>query len=186
MNLIEDMPEIEPVSLDDAKAHLRITHDADDDAIAALIKTARQICEEHTGLALITRDCRLYLDQWPKHALSLPKPPLVHVAAVNVYDAGGDAAVFPAASYAVDTAGRPGRIEMTGVPPTPRLPLSGIEIEFSAGFRDTPDDVPPSLREGIKRLVAHLYMNRGDTGETAIRNSGAAPLFAGHRRMRLS
>lgn len=186
MNLIEDMPETEPVSLDDAKAHLRITHDADDDAIAALIKTARQICEEYTGLALITRDCRLYLDAWPKHTLSLPKPPLVHVAAVNVYDADGGATEFPAASYTADTLGRPGRIEMTGAPPWPGQPLSGIEIEFSAGFGDSEDDVPSSLREGIKRLVAHLYMNRGDAPETAIRNSGAAPLFAPHRRMRLS
>lgn len=186
MNLIEDMPETEPVALDDAKAHLRITHDADDEAIAALVKTARQICEEYTGLALITRDCRLYLDQWPKHTLSLPKPPLVNVAAINVYDANGDAAEFPAAAYAVDTVGRPGRIEMTGTPPWPGQPLGGIEIEFSAGFGETPDDVPPDLREGIKRLVAHLYMNRGDTGETAIRNAGATALFAAHRRMRLS
>lgn len=186
MNLIEDMPDTEPVSLEDAKAHLRITHDADDDAIAALIKTARQICEEHTGLALITRDCRLYLDQWPKHALSLPKPPLVHVAAIHVYDADGDAVEFPAVSYAVDTVGRPGRIEITGTPPRAAQPLNGIEIAFSAGFGDSEDDVPSSLREGIKRLVAHLYMNRGDAPETAIRNSGAAPLFAGHRRMRLS
>ncbi len=186
MNLIEDMPETETVTLDDAKAHLRITHDADDDVIAALIRTARQICEEYTGLALITRDCWLYLDQWPKHTLSLPKPPLAHVAAINVYDASGDAAVFPAASYAVDTVGRPGRIEMTGTPPWPAQALSGIGIEFSAGFGDSAEDVPSSLCEGIKRLVAHLYMNRGDTGETAIRNSGAGSLFAAHRRLRLS
>ncbi|MDI1228358.1 MAG: head-tail connector protein [bacterium] len=186
MNLIEDMPENEPVTLDDAKAHLRITHDADDDAIAALVKTARQICEEYTGLALITRDCRLYLDQWPKHTLSLPKPPLVNVAAINVYDAGGDASAFPAAGYAVDTIGRPGRIEMTGAPPWPGQALSGIEIEFSAGFGASADDVPQDLREGIKRLVAHLYMNRGDAGETAIRNAGAGNLFAAYRRLRLS
>lgn len=186
MNLIEDMPETERVSLEDAKAHLRINHDADDEVIAALIKTARQICEEYTGLALITRDCRLYLDQWPKHTLSLPKPPLVNVAAVNVYDADGVPSEFPAAHYAVDTAGRPGRVEMTGTPPWPGQALSGIEIEFSAGFGDSEDDVPSSLREGIKRLVAHLYMNRGDVGETAVRNAGAAPLFAPHRRMRLS
>lgn len=186
MNLIEDMPETEPVTLDDAKAHLRITHDADDEAIAALVRAARQICEEYTGLALITRDCRLYLDQWPKHTLSLPKPPLVNVAAINVYDANGDAVEFSPASYTVDAVGRPGRIGMTGTPPWPEQALNGIEIEFSAGFGDSPDDVPPSLREGIKRLVAHLYMNRGDTGETAIRNSGAAPLFAAHRRLRLS
>ena len=48
-------PETEPVSLDDAKAHLRIDHDADDDVIARLISVARMMAEEYTGRAFIRR-----------------------------------------------------------------------------------------------------------------------------------
>lgn len=187
MNLIETTPPAaEPLTLEDAKAHLRITHDADDDVINALIRAARAMCESDTGLALITRGYSLYLDAWEDGIISLPRPPLVGVSGVNVYDAEGNAAVFPAASYTVDTAGRPGRVALTVAPPLPGRSLSGIEIEFTAGFGDTPEDVPQNLREGMKRLVAYLYMNRGDAEEEAVLHSGAALLFRPFRVLRVS
>lgn len=187
MNLIETAPTAaEPVTLEEAKAHLRITHDADDDVINALIRAAREMCESDTGLALITRGYSLFLDAWDKDTLALPRPPLVAVARINVYDAQGGAAEFPAASYAVDAAARPGRIALAGAPPAPGRALSGIEIEFTAGFGPAPEDVPQGLREGIKRLVAHLYMSRGDEGREAVLHSGAAVLFRPHRVMRVS
>lgn len=187
MNLIETTPPAaEPLTLEDAKAHLRITHDADDDVINALIRAARAMCESDTGLALITRGYSLYLDAWEHDILSLPRPPLASVFAINVYDAEDNAAVFPATSYTVDTAAKPGRIAMTGAPPMPGRNLSGIEIEFTAGFGSGPEDVPQNLREGMKRLVAYLYMNRGDGEEEAVLHSGAALLFRPFRVMRIS
>ncbi|HYD17047.1 MAG TPA: head-tail connector protein [Patescibacteria group bacterium] len=186
MTLIEDIPPSEPLTLEETKEHLRITHDADDDALAALIRTARQICEQHTGLALIARDCRMYLDAWPGTVIELPRPPLADVAAITLYDASGETSVFPATDYAVDTVGRPGRIRLTAAPPLPGAALNGIEIAFTAGYGEDASDVPSSLREGMKRLVAYLYLNRGDAPDTAIRNSGAGPLFAGYRVMRLA
>ena len=70
MNLvITTPPAAEPLTLEEAKAHLRITHDADDDAINALISAAREMCESYTGLALITRGYSLYLDLFEKDTL---------------------------------------------------------------------------------------------------------------------
>lgn len=75
MNLIETTPpEAEPLTLEEAKAHLRITHDADDDVINALIRAARGMCENDTGLALITRGYSLYLDVWERGIVTLPNP----------------------------------------------------------------------------------------------------------------
>jgi uncharacterized phiE125 gp8 family phage protein len=36
-------PAVEPISLDEAKAYLRVEHAADDDVIAALIAGARRV-----------------------------------------------------------------------------------------------------------------------------------------------
>lgn len=187
MNLvITAPPEAEPLTLAEAKEHLRITHDADDDALTALIRVAREMCEGYTGLALITRGCSLYLDSWTKDVIDLPLPPLQTVAAINVYDSAEAAALFPSASYAVDARGVPARVMLTASPPLPGLAMSGIEIVFTTGFGDAPGDVPSSLREGMKRLIAHLYLNRGDAPETAIRNSGAQHLFQPWRVVRIS
>ena len=58
-------PAVEPVTLADMKAHLRVTHDSEDAMIASLIKAAREELEQAAGLALISQGWRLYLDCWP-------------------------------------------------------------------------------------------------------------------------
>lgn len=186
MNLVmTDPPGTEPLTLEEAKAHLRIDHDADDDAIEALIRAARDMAEAHMSLALITRGYSLYLDAWETDIMDLPMAPLQAVEAVRVYSAADSYAVFPETSYTVDDRGRPARIALTGTPPSPSLVINGIEIVYTSGFGDTPEDVPSAIREGIKRLVAHLYMNRGDAPDTAIRHSGAVHLFQPYRVMRV-
>lgn len=178
-------PASEPVSLAEAKAHMRITHDADDDAIESLIRAARAMCEGYTGRALVSRGVSLYMDAWVQDIVALPLPPLQAVDAIRVYDAAGVAAAFPASSYAVDSKSQPARIMMTGAPPQPGQNLSGIEIAYTAGYGDAAD-VPQPLKEGILRLVAHLYLNRGDAAETAIARAGAQHLFQPYRIMVLA
>lgn len=45
----------EPITLAEAKAHLRVEHDADDAYISALITAARQYCEEFQNRFLADR-----------------------------------------------------------------------------------------------------------------------------------
>ena len=182
MNIvITDPPESEPLTLEDAKAHLRVTHDGDDETISQLVAAARGICEGYTGLALITRGISLYMDAWEKDIAPLPQPPLQSVSAIKVYDASGVPDIFPPTSYAVDAHSRPGRVKMTCAPPLPGQKMSGIEIAYAAGFGDAPEDIPSALKEGMKKIIAYLYLNRGDAPESALRASGALPLFQPYR-----
>jgi uncharacterized phiE125 gp8 family phage protein len=180
-------PTEEPLSLSEAKLHLRITHDADDDALQALIKAAREMCEGWTGLSLVTRTYAFTADGWDGHPLELPMPPLQSVDEIAVYNANGEENIFDEDSYYAETAGRPGRVILkeAATPPQPGLAIGGIEFRYTAGF-GAAATVPSSLKQGMLRLVAHLYMNRGDAIETAVRNSGAAVLFQPYRIMRLS
>lgn len=205
LRLIETTPPAsEPVTLAEAKAHLRVMHNSDDAAITAHITAARQMCEQHTGCAFINRTLKLYLDRWAGSPLSgwwdgvlegadiapnadalvLPKPPLQSVTAIRTYDAAGVASVFSASNYLVDAVSRPGRVVLAdgAAPPLPARKINGIEIEFVAGFGTTASSVPQALRQAVLQLVAYLYENRGDDAAAGLQASGAAHLLRPYRR----
>lgn len=207
-HLVETAPPgAEPLTLEETRLHLRISHDADDSLIAGLIATARMLCEQMTGMALINRDYSLWLDSWPGQenlpwwdgaregvrtrsglALMLPRPPLCTVSGIYTYDASGAAETFASARYYVDTMRRPGRVVLQDgqSPPQPERVANGIEIRYTAGFGTAPQAVPAMLRQGMKQLVAHMYENRGDAAERALELSGAGILFRPFRMMRLA
>lgn len=198
-----------PLSLNEAKAHLRLEDDqtADDAAIMALVRAAVEQCEQFTGRALMTQVWSLFRDAWPgrlveplwegvrigadlatpARAVELPKPPLQSVVHVKTYDESDVGTVWSSGSYFVDTASEPGRlVARTGqVFPTTIRASNGIEIQFSAGYGSNPADVPQDLTSGLLRLVAHLYERRGDDPADAMGPSGAASLWRPYRVVRV-
>lgn len=83
-------PAVEPVPLADAKAYLRVEHDADDDVITGLIAAARAQIEAQTRRALITQAWQLRRDSWPRDGRLMVVPaPLREIVAVRIYDSGG-------------------------------------------------------------------------------------------------
>ncbi len=66
-------PAIEPVSLAEAKAWLRVDHSSDDDLVSALLTAARLTLEAWARLMFITQSWRLVYDAWPAGAV-LPVP----------------------------------------------------------------------------------------------------------------
>jgi uncharacterized phiE125 gp8 family phage protein len=76
-------PAIEPLSLDEAKAFLRVEHSDDDQVISALIAGARTHVETQSQVALITQGWRIVLDCWPQHGRIVVRPgplKLLHAA----------------------------------------------------------------------------------------------------------
>ena len=55
-------PEVEPVTLEEAKAHLRLEGDSDDDYVSALLTAARERVELFLRRALITQAFEYVLD----------------------------------------------------------------------------------------------------------------------------
>jgi uncharacterized phiE125 gp8 family phage protein len=155
-------PAAEPVTVQEAKAHLRIDGTAEDVLIASLILTSRLHVEAALDLALINQSWTLRLDRWPNgQEVEIPMAPLQAVTAVRVKDANGSAMLVPATSYLVDMASKPPRIVWNGAGrPDPGVPACGIEIDFLAGFGASPTSVPAPLKHAVLLLVAHWYEHR--------------------------
>lgn len=154
-------PTVEPITLAEAKAHLRVESDHEDELIQDLIKAARQEAERQTSICMIRQDWRLFLDHWPEHGvLELPVRPLLNVQEIRVFDAQGEAHILASNTYMVDRyASRP-RIRVD-IMPSAQQQLNGIEIDIRCGFGEAGADVPDLLKRAILVLVAHWFEFRG-------------------------
>ena len=156
-------PALEPVSLADAKAHLRVDAADDDALIGNLITGARSELERGLGRAFITQSWTYYLDGWPRgFAVPLPVAPVQAVNQVRVYALDDSFAILPPASYLLDGLGSPPRLIRRGTLPwpVPLRPGNGIAIDVTCGHGSQPPDVPAALRIATLILVAHWYEHR--------------------------
>lgn len=155
-------PALEPVTLAEAKAHLRIEETSEDSFIAALIETSRLHIEAALGLALITQSWSYRLDAWPEEcAVVLPLRPVQAIAAVRVTATDGSLATLEPDRYILDGASAPPRLHpKIGPWPEPGVRAQGIEIAFTAGFGDEAASVPAPIRQALLMLVAHWHEHR--------------------------
>jgi uncharacterized phiE125 gp8 family phage protein len=154
-------PATEPVTLAEAKAHLKIDSADEDALLTTLITAARARSEWHTGRALVTQSWCLRLDAWPADGIAeIPLPPLQAVTSIAAITADGIRGVIDPALYRVDAAGTPARVILTTRPQRLRA-QDCLEITFTAGYGDAAA-VPPAIRQAILEIVAALYVYRGD------------------------
>ncbi|QKE40358.1 MAG: phage head-tail connector protein [Ferrovum myxofaciens] len=147
-------PVVEPVSLLEAKAHLRVDISDDDALISALIVAARMHAETVTRRALIAQSWKLVLDSFPGptligipwgkpftlpgHAIILEKSQVRVVTAIQYLDMSGVIQVMPAANYTVDLTSEPCRITPVfgQIWPIPMPQIGAVEVDFSAGYAE--------------------------------------------------
>jgi uncharacterized phiE125 gp8 family phage protein len=159
-------PEVEPVTLDEVKDHLRVTNNLEDDLLTSLIATARQKLDGPRGLlgrCLITQQWRATLDGFSREIL-FPFAPVSAVSAITYRDAAGIEQTLAADTYVVvglhdDELGSISPVRGRSWPLISYSPGS-VSVTFTAGYGDAPEDVPEPIRTAIKMLVGHLYENR--------------------------
>jgi uncharacterized phiE125 gp8 family phage protein len=154
-------PAVEPITLTEAKAHLRIDSTDDDSYITALIVAARTIAEERTNRALITQTWDYVLDRFPcGNTITMRKPKLQSVTSITYIGSDDVTNTMSAADYIVDTDS--GRVVLGYGKQWPTVvlrPASAIRIRFVAGY-GLAVAVPQPLKQAIFFLVAHWYENR--------------------------
>ena len=177
-------PSTEPVSLAEAKAHLKLDTSDEDDLVAALIAAARARAEWHTGRALIAQSWTLWLDAWPRDAIEIPLPPLQSVTRLVVHAPDDTPRILDPSTYRIDAASAPARLALKEniSPPTNLRPMNAVELAFTAGYGEA-DAVPAPFKQAILQIVADLHTNRGDAD--AVVSNAAQALLAPYRIFKL-
>lgn len=161
----------EPVTLEEARAHLRVTHTEDDSYIVGLIALAREHCEEQLNKPVGSQTFRAYYPCFD--VLVIPAGDVTAVSAVKYYPLDGGAAVTVSSSvYWVDLMARPAVIRLVYGQEWPTADLresSAVEVTFTAGSAAT-----VSVKHAMKLLIGHWYEHREEVIVTGDRMMASA------------
>ena len=155
-------PSVEPVTLAEAKLHLRVDITAENDLITRLIGVARRYCEQASGRAFVTQTLTGGLSGWPVDGvIRLPYAPLQSVTSITYVDEDANTDTVSSDVYGVDT--KLGLVYLDTDQEWPSEAMrtyDPITVTWVAGYGDAASDVPDGYKQAILLMVGHLFENR--------------------------
>lgn len=185
----------EPITLAQAKQHLKMDGiDDDDDLITALIASSREIAERTTGRDLVRRQWSYKINDFPAGILPLPKAPVASVETVTYIDTSGNQQTLGADVYGVNADWTAPYLYLKHDQqwPATRTQFAAVTINFTSGYPydagaspvDERENIPHGIIAAIKIILRDLYDNRGSADSiAAAQGSTAWNLLAPYRRM---
>lgn len=171
-----------PVSVDEARSHLRVDDSLDDAAIEAMIRAALAHAEKWTGQPFESQTWEQVLDAFPAAAIDLELGPVLSVTSVAYDDEDGAEQTVDAENFVLDTASRCGRVVPSAGFEWPATldAINAVRVRFVVGA-----GAPEDVRHSILLLIAHWYANREAASEKPMTDVpfGASALLSLHRRM---
>jgi uncharacterized phiE125 gp8 family phage protein len=159
-------PAVEPVTVAEAKAHLRVDISDDDTYIGTLITAAREWCEQYLDRTLVNTQWVMRFDSFP-YEIELPRPPISSsgdtTAVTLTYTLGDDStATLSTATYRVDRNSTPGVVRQlrAGSWPGNLDDYNAVSVTWWAGYGASGSSVPATIRHAILLLVGHWYESR--------------------------
>lgn len=157
-------PAVEPVTLADAKLHIRAIGTDDDEYIANLIAAARDKIEMLTQRALISQTWLAVRDSFPTgRVIRLPKSPVSTITYVKYYADGASVlSTLSTSLYRTEVVSNPCRIILLENCSWPSTWDEGdaVQIQYVCGYGSSPAYVPAELKQAILILVGHWYSAR--------------------------
>ena len=162
------------VTLSEAQAYVRIETGEEEAVLAGLIRMASALCEAFIGQVVIARPFEVLMTadaRWQR----IETGPVRSIDRVET----PDSAALPASSYAIDIdANGDGWVRVSSAAG------ERVRVIGTAGMAADQNGVPEPVRQGVLRLVAHLFASRdGDGGAPP---AAVTALWRPYRRMRLA
>jgi uncharacterized phiE125 gp8 family phage protein len=162
----------EPLTLAQAKLHLRVTASDEDTLVTALITAAREQAEAYTRRRFITQTWDYFRDAFPlgykypcdEEKIFVPQPPLQSVTSLKYFDTTGVEQTLATSKYLVDASSEPGRIAPAygETWPCTREQMNAVTVRFVCGY-GAAVAVPSSIAAAMLLIIGHLYENREST-----------------------
>ncbi len=182
-------PSETPISLAEAKAHLRVFHDDDDALIAAHLAAATAHLDGFGGIlgrCLVTQSWRQDLGAFPcDRKLRLPLAPVASVTHVKYRDASDAEQTLSTSVYAgplVDALGPFVALKSGQSWPSTYARDDAVSVTFVAGY-GAASAAPEPIKAALKLHVERLYF--ADAARAPTLQAAEAALIAPYRRIGL-
>ena len=180
-SVVVNVRSLEVVSLDEAKAQLRITHAHEDQSLTALIKAARMMLERKFNRSLVQAELEMYMDAFPvlnvfqKAPIYLDRSPVLEVTDVSYLDSDDEYVALNADQYRADLTRHSARIEPRGCWPISSPKVGGVRIRYIAGPKENDSNpgivpnldisqyAPEDVKHAMLLMIEHLY--KGSSAE---------------------
>ncbi len=147
-------PTSEPLSVEDAKAFMRILESDDDAQIEAMIKSAREYAENYTNRQFVEAAF-----EWTNSVfiqdLKLPKNPIQSIVKIEYMDTDGVYQILSTDSYYIYGEDGISKVHFSDLPNI-KDDKRAVKITFISGYAT----VPESIVSYLKVLVSNIYENR--------------------------
>ena len=150
-----------PITLTEAKTHLKVDTTADDTFITNLIKSATSSAQEYTNRFFIATTIQQVGDKW-EDISNLLKSPVASVTNIKYVDPSGSLQTLSTDVYFVDDVNKPARI---GLKPNQSYPeiidrLNAVQVNYVVGLAAGPDEVDEGIRQALLLTIGNWYQNR--------------------------
>lgn len=158
-------PAAEPITLEEAKAHLRVVVADDDNYITGLITAARMMVEQRTQRAMMPQTIAIGLDKFCP-VVQLPRAPFIYSLAtppvvIKYFDENGDLQTLAESVYHVNKYVEPAEVSLVAGQSWPSITPQpgGVTMEYQAGYADAAS-VPGPLKQWMLLAIGAMYDNR--------------------------
>jgi uncharacterized phiE125 gp8 family phage protein len=186
-------PTDQPVTLGEAKAHLRVQADLTDDdayitALIAAVTAYHDGPDGKLGKAIMEQTLLLSL-RWfaydgayqevpyctvvREEGIDLPCPPIQAIDSIEYTDTQGNDQVLDAGSYTLDS----DRVILTYGSSWPLIRdiPNAVRVQYVAGYA-TAGEVPAPIKHMILLMIGHLYQNREAVTDGKVNQPFVVPL----------
>lgn len=156
------------LDLDLVKKHLEVTFGdtTNDFYIQSLIKAVVQFFELNTNTILLTTTFRLYLDFFPP-VIEVRRKPNVTTTSIEYFKDDVLTVVDALTYYQLFSSRYPKILPVADSdwPTDADDRLQVVQVNFTAGYGATFDNVPADIVNALMQQIANMYENRGDCSD---------------------
>ena len=150
-------PTHEPITLLEAREHLRVEDLQENAVVHSAVKDAREFVEGEIRQFIMTQIVAVHLDCFVEGETRLGVTPIQSINKVEYIDAEGTWQTLDTSEYRPNPLTLGGSISPGTTWPTTQTTPNAIKVTVTAGYGDTPESVPNRLRRAVKLMTQHFF-----------------------------